>query len=405
LWEPEGLWKRPSIGRAYGWRPSLKAAGWALVVAGLLLAVPLILFAAGVLIAISGVLLWLVGLTGAQSALTSWYARSLDALFAPTALPTVLPRLIVLSLVIALAVCAGMLIGRMMHAPARRRVGTGRLWQLLGAPLTTSTLIDGALAELWNLIRGAAPLAAPSKAELGRKYGELLAENLGQPGFRELLVLAHDMDAGRDVVFALLGSPHRARFFGRPGDANRAVEALDLGGLARDHVVDGLAAALALPVATEPHLVRYAIDGPWRGEAHRLCDRPGALPRLLEEVAAAGAEQVIVLSAAPLPSQAHELRSGRGDLRGHAGEQLGSFETAALRDAAELVAGRFAGVYFIRPVHNPVGPFDFSGSDDERSDRRFSLSELVDRGYEDAYRQFIDPVVGASGERMETVQS
>jgi len=29
----------------------------------------------------------------------------------------------------------------------------------------------------------------------------------------------------------------------------------------------------------------------------------------------------------------------------------------------------------------------------------------VDRGYEDAYRQFIDPVVGASGERMETVQS
>ena len=27
----------------------------------------------------------------------------------------------------------------------------------------------------------------------------------------------------------------------------------------------------------------------------------------------------------------------------------------------------------------------------------------MDRGYEDAYRQFIDPVVGASGERLEAV--
>lgn len=405
LWEPGGIWRRPSIRAAYGWRPSLKAAGWALVAAGLLLSVPLLLFAAGVLVAVAGVLLWLVGLTGAQTAMTSWYARSLDALFAPTALPTVLPRLIVLSLIVALAVCAGMLVSRIMHAPARRRVGRGRFWQLLGAPLSTTSLVDATVSELWNLIRGAAPIAAPPVSELGRRYAELLAENLGQPGFRELLLVAHDMDAGRDLVFALLGTPHRARFFGRPADTNRSSEALDLGGLGRDHVVDALAAALALPVATEPHLIRYAIDGPWRGEAHRLCDRPGALPRLLEEAAAAGAEQVIVLSAAPLPSHAHELRSGRGDLRGHAGEQLGSFETAALHDAAELAPGRFAGVYFIRPVHNPVGLFDFGGSDDERSDRRFTLSELVDRGYEDAYRQFIDPVVGASGDRMETVQS
>ena len=30
-----------------------------------------------------------------------------------------------------------------------------------------------------------------------------------------------------------------------------------------------------------------------------------------------------------------------------------------------------------------------------------TLGELVDRGYEDAYRQFIEPVVGASGDRIE----
>jgi hypothetical protein len=405
LWDQNGLWKRSAIAGAYGWRPSLKAAGWALVAAGVLLAVPLALFAAGVVIALVGVILWLVGLTGAQAAMTSWYARMLDALFAPTALPTVLPRLVVLALIVALAVCTGMFISRAMHAPARRRVRRGRFWQILGAPLTPRTLIDTAIAELWNLIRGAAPIAAPSPPELGRKYAELLAENLGQPGFRELLVVAHDMDAGRDVLIPLLAAPHRGRFFGRPRDSARAAETVDLATLGGDHVVDALASALALPVATEPHVVRYAIDGPWRGEAHRLCDRPAALPRLLEEVAAAGAEQVIVLSAAPLPSRAHELSSGRGDLRGHASEQLGSFETAALRDATAIAPGRFGGVYFVRPVHNPVGPLDFDGADDERSDRRFSIAELVDRGYEDAYRQFIDPVVGASGERMETAQA
>jgi hypothetical protein len=61
----------------------------------------------------------------------------------------------------------------------------------------------------------------------------------------------------------------------------------------------------------------------------------------------------------------------------------------------------FAGLFVIRPPHNPLGPLDFAGVYDERSDRVQSLSELLDRGYEDAYRQFIEPVVGAGGERIE----
>ena len=42
--------------------------------------------------------------------------------------------------------------------------------------------------------------------------------------------------------------------------------------------------------------------------------------------------------------------------------------------------------------------FDFSGGYDDRSQRRQGLAELISRGYEDAYHQFIEPVVGASGE-------
>ena len=126
---------------------------------------------------------------------------------------------------------------------------------------------------------------------------------------------------------------------------------------------------------------------------------------MLEEVAAAGAEQVIVLSAAPPPSKPHELSSGRGDLRGRAAEQLASFEASDLRDAVGRIQGRIGSVYVIRPAHNPLGPLDFGGVYDERSDRHYSVAELVDRGYEDAYHQFIDPVVAASGERIETVHS
>jgi hypothetical protein len=113
---------------------------------------------------------------------------------------------------------------------------------------------------------------------------------------------------------------------------------------------------------------------------------------------------VILVSASAPPGRAHELNAGRGDLRGRAGEQLGAFEAAGLRDVLEQFDGRFAGLFVIRPGHNPLGPLDFAGVYDERSDRTLPLSELTDRGYGDAYRQFIEPVVGAGGERIEAVQ-
>ncbi len=406
LWGGEGFWKHESIRGAYGWRMPLRVAGWALVAACALLAVPLALLAIGVIVAAIGALLWLVSLTGVSAALTGAYARGIDALFAPAAIPTIIPRLVVFCVLVAIGALAVSLALAMFRAPRRRRIRHGHLWRLVGAPLTASAVLDRAAEELWNLIRGAAPIAAPPRSELGRKYVELLAENVGQPGYRELMLLTHDMDSRRDVVFALLGETYRARFFARPVlDGSRQAEAFDLAGVGRDHMFDALAASVTIPVATDPHLIRFPAEGPWRGETHRLCDRPGSLERLLEEVGVAGAEQVILLSAAPPPARPHELSSGRADLRGRAGEQLGAFESATLRDAMERSAGRFAGMFLIRPAHNPLGPLDFNGVYDERSDRPYFLGELVDRGYEDAYRQFIEPVIAASGDRIERVQS
>jgi hypothetical protein len=405
LWEPTGFWKGQHTAGFYGWRTPLRIAGWALLAAAAVITLPIALLAAAVVVAAAGLLLTLVGLSTMATTMTAAYNRWIETVFAPGALPTIVPRLVLFAILLGVVALGASLVVHLARARARRRQRQGLLWRLIGAPLSASRILDRTATELWNLIRGAAPLARPQLPELARKYVELLTENLGQPGFRELLVIVHDEDARRDLVFALLRDAHRSRFFARPGGgetaAHRHVEAFDLGGVARDHALDSLAGALAVPIATEPHLITFSPEGPWRGETHRVCDRPGALSRLLEEVAAAGAEQVILLTAAPPPARPHELSAGRADLRGRAGEQLAAFETAGLRDVLEQFAGRFARLFVIRPAHNPLGPLDFTGVYDERSDRVHTLPELTDRGYEDAYRQFIEPIVGASGERIE----
>jgi hypothetical protein len=407
LWDADGIWRSRAASRFYGWRPPLRVAGWALIAGALVFAVPLAVLALAVLIGTLGLLLTLVGLEGAGGVLRTSFSAWLDALFAPAALPTIIPRLVLFAVLIAVGALGAGLVASSLLARTKRRTHHGTIWRLVGSPLTAAAVVDRSLTELWNLIRGAAPLAAPPPSELARRYVELLSDNLGQPGFRELVVTVHDMDARRDLVFAMLGPTHRQRFFGRPGatePVGRALETFDLAGVGRDHALDALAGALALPVATEPHLATFSAEGVWRGETHRVCDRPGALARLLQEVALAGAEQVILVSASAPPGQAHELNAGRGDLRGRAGEQLGAFEAAGLRDVLEQFDGRFAGLFIIRPGHNPLGPLDFGGVYDERSDRRLPLWELTDRGYGDAYRQFIEPVVGAGGERIDAVQ-
>ena len=406
LWEATGLWKDSASRRLYGWRPAIHFAAYAVALALVLLCLPLALLAVAVLVGVLGMIATLIGLGRWGSALTSAYTGWIDTLFAPEAIPTIVPRLVVVALIVALGIVASAALTSYLKHRIRRRARLGTFWRLLGAPLTASPLIARCVTELWNLIRGAAPLAAPTRAELARKYVELLLENLGQPGFRELLLTVHDLDARRDLVFALLAPSHRQRFFARPaGDRGaRRFEAFDLSGVSRDHVVDALTAALAVPLATDPHLTTFAVEGPWRGETHRLCDRPAGLARLIEEACAAGAEQLVIVAPSEGGARPHELSGGRSDVRGRAGEHLAAFEAASLRDALAQSRDRFAGTFVIRPAHLPLTPLDFGGIYDERSDRTQTLAELVDRGYEDAYRQFIEPVVGAGTEAAEPVQ-
>ena len=106
----------------------------------------------------------------------------------------------------------------------------------------------------------------------------------------------------------------------------------------------------------------------------------------------------MLVSAAPESPGPHALARPRLDGRARLGEFVQSSEAAILRDATTTTGG--VRMFTIRPSHNPIGPFDFAGGFDDRSHRPQGLGELMNRGYEDAYHQFIEPVVGASGERV-----
>jgi len=402
LWDASGVWRAPATRTWYGWKRSIRWAGWLLAGLGAALVAPVALVVlTGVIVYPLGFLLETAG-SGFGATLLSTYAGWLQTAFAGPRLPTFVPRLGMI-LVSALAVLVLVAAARAARAGWPRR-GRGALWWwMFGAPFDAAPAREAFMTALWQLIRGAAPEARPSMSALGRRYAEVLVESLGQPGFRELMVLATDLDSRRDLIGALVSEPYAAPFLAARPDRERRAEVLDFAGPGRDRAVDLIAAALTPPAAFDPWLVTFAPDSHWRGETHRLTDRPGAVHRLLEEVAAAGVTQVIVVTACAPESDPHRLRAAGLEPRQRLGEFVTAVESAAMRDALEMARLRFDAIFTIRPSHNAIGPFDFAGAFDQASERQQELVELVDHGYDDAGRQFIEPVVGASGDLLAQV--
>lgn len=348
LWDEGGVWRSAEIARSYDWKRPLRLAAW-LVVALAIAALAAVLVPAGV-----------------RPAFVPW-----------------VPALLAVALLLVLA---GAPVVQQWGTPPKRR-GRGRWWwRVLGAPLDASNPREQFRKAIAQLV--------------SRAYSEVLNDSLGQPGFRELMIVAADLDSRRDVVGALLREPYARDFMTPRTERERRAEAIDLAGAGREHALDLMAAAMTPPVACDPYLLTFAADGYWRGETHRLCDRPGASSRLLEELAGAGVSQAIIVSAVSAHLAPHRLTASPLDLRRRLGDFVAAAECSALRDAMEMARLRFDSVYLICPAHNPVGPFDFHGAYDDASDRRQELLELMDRAYDDAYRQFIEPVVGASGEHL-----
>lgn len=403
LWDPKGPWTNPSLRRAYRWRLALRLAAWGVMAAAAALATPLIVLVVAALLYALSLLAGLVNLPHLSASLIAVYQRSIAVLFQPPLIPTVVPRTIVLAVLLVLGVLVVAAVRAARQDRSRRGLRGAFWWRLIGAPLEVDEPAATLMEALWQLVRGASQEPRPGAAEIGRRYVEMLADNFGQPGFRELIVGVHDLDARRDLIGAIVAADTRPGFVARRrGLGPREADVVELTGSQRDLLIDFLVGALRLPIASAPHMVPFPADSYWRGESHRVCDRPELAVRLIEESSAAGIEQLILVSPAAQPAVPHGLRSKPLDLRGRMGEMLRSVETSALQDAWSAAVSRFSGVFVVRPDHNPIGPFDFGGAYDEASDRRRTMEELLRQGYDDAYRQFIEPVV-AAGEKVDVI--
>jgi len=284
--------------------------------------------------------------------------------------------------------------------------------------------------KLWEVARGSAVSGSPpSDAELGRRYVALASENLGQPGFREMILRTADLETGGPLAFALLSSEGKHTFAtamapGRRFRGEGLPGAIDL--TAENHAAmlfPAVFTGLLPPFSAGLCRVSFPRGGRYPGETHRLSDATLAGGCGLAEAIAAGAEQVIL--AAPVP-EVHNPGHARRGPRSAASSALATLERQAFE--AELAAlqrtnrmvetlghrddlGRQAWedpatgrihreftLYVIRPAHRAIGPLELDGVEQASTEVVETLDDLMEQGYRDAYREFVEPVVGGAPE-------
>ena len=397
LYGQGGLWDGASWRAFYRLRPALRAALLLLGVSFAIFALPVLL---GLLLGILFPLLLIADrvFPGAASRVLSVLWVAPEALSGPYLAAQAVP-------VLALAMLATLVLGTVYW---RRR---SRLAEAFEAYLDAEPGLDRLRRGLWEIARGAALSGAPaSEAELGRRYVALLAENLGELGFRELIVRVADLDRGRSLAFALL----------REDDPHRAYEEMvDLRAPGQGALLfDALATGLLFPVAMPLRRVAFPKGAVHAGETHRLTDASLVPGCGIEEALAAGAEQVVVVTGTPEEVGPPTRRRGplaRIDATLRALEQQAAAEIDATERTNRMVStlghrgpggrgawedpatgqvAREVDLWVIRPRRRTLGPTELDGASDPATEVLQTTDDLAERGFRDAYRQFIEPVVG-----------
>jgi len=413
LYGEGGFWHGVGWDSLYRLRPGLRTAV-------LLLACSFGVFLLPVAIALLGGVLFLP-IALADLALPGLTARLTAGV---SALPALLraPYLVALSLPIFL-LCALAFLHLLRLALRDRRRIPENFEALLDPAVGAARLAKG----LWEIARGSAISSFPSsEAELGRRYVALVAENLGQPGFRELILRTADLDTGTVLPFILLDDAHRATFAAARSRGPRSrlegiPGAVDLRGAGYDTLFfDAAVTGLLPPGAAPVRRVAFPRGGIHAGELHRLTDAALAGGCGIAEAVAAGADQVIVVTAAPWTATAAPRRRGP---RALADGLLATVERQAvdadLRSAERInrmvetlghrvddghgwqdpATGRLyrdVSIYVIRPERRVLGALEWDGGEDPSTEVLEMPEDLADLGYRDAYRLFVEPVVGAS---------
>jgi hypothetical protein len=183
-----------------------------------------------------------------------------------------------------------------------------------------------------------------------------------------------------------------------------------------DAVMTGLIAPGVAPVRR----VSFPKGGLFAGESHRLTEAGLAGGSGLAEAIAAGAEQILVVTAAPEEARALPRRRGpraladgvlatlerqavEADLEwveriNRIVDTLGHHTDDGGRGWQDPVTGRVyrsVALYVIRPDQRVLAPLDLDGSEDPATEVRATIADLLELGYRDAYKLFVEPVVGA----------
>jgi len=184
---------------------------------------------------------------------------------------------------------------------------------------------------------------------------------------------------------------------------------------------DAALTGLLPPLATPVRRLAFPKGGPFPGETHRLTDATLAAGSGLAEALAAGAEQVILVTACPgapapprrrrgrralldgalltLERQAAERDLGEAERINRMVETLGHRTENGERAWQDPETGRlyrsFA-LYVVRPERRSLAPLELDGSLDHATEVVETTADLIERGYRDAYRMFVEPVVGGA---------
>jgi hypothetical protein len=398
LYGPGGLWDGARFASFYRLRPGLHVA---LSLVGISFAIIALPVALGLVLGLLFPLLLIADRAAPGSA-----SRVLQALWvAPEALSG--PYLAAQAVpVFALAIVAIVVLGL---AYWRRRA---RLAEAFESILDAEPGLRRVKKSLWELARGVALKgAATGEPELGRSYASLLAENLGEPGFRELILRTADLDRGAPLAFALLREPDER---GRDDHEDH----VDLRAPAQAELFfDALATGLLFPVALPLRRVTFPKGAVHAGETHRLTDAALVAGCGIAEAIDAGAEQVVVVTGTPEEAAPPPRRRGlfaRIDATLRTLEQQATAEIAQAERSNRMVAtlghrtgGRGAwedpssghvlrevDLWVIRPRRRSLGPIELDGASDPSTEVLRTTDDLVEKGFRDAYGQFIEPVVG-----------
>jgi len=411
-----GFWEGVSWGSFYRLRPSFRVAVVLLVCQIAMFLMPLLLALLGglffpVLLIIDAIHPALAGRL--QAAL--WASPSV--LKVPYVLSLATPGFLLSLWALVLALRALLI--------ERRRVG-----ELLEGLLDAEPASSRLATFLAEVSRGTTIPGKPSsETELSRRYVALLSDNLGQPGFRELILRAADLDSGTVLPFVLLTDEHRKAFAAAHGRGPRSqVEgltgAVDLRAPGYDALLfDAVATGLRPPGVAPVRRVLFPRRGIHAGQTRRLADATVLVGCGISEALAAGAEQIVVATAVPESPGTASRRRGllalvdglaaalerqavEADLR--TTERLNRvFETLldeakeeapSWQDPATGQRHRPVPVYVIRPERRGLGPLELSGARDPATDVVETVEDLLERGYRDAYALFVEPVVGATAE-------